>query len=72
MSCVLISTGLWLFDHGRDLPTAEEDAKRDRSFFEEFLDGPPGFARVKALVGGVVLVIMGVFGIGYAFVSFFR
>ncbi len=69
VSVLFVSTGLWTIDYGRNLPTGDQDVNRDQSFFNEFLYGPPGYERVRALVVGVVLIVMGVFGIVYAFLS---
>ncbi len=58
---VLIGAGILLFKHGQSLPTGDEDRDRNYSFLYEFLCGPPGYERARALVGGVVLVAMGLF-----------
>ncbi len=60
LAIMLIGAGTQLFKYGQGLPTGEEDRDRDTSFLYEFLYGPPGSERVRALLGGVVLVVMGI------------
>lgn len=60
LAMILVVAGILLFKHGQSLPTGEEDTNRDDSFLYEFLYGPPGTERVKALVGGVALIFVAV------------
>ncbi len=57
---MLVGGGILLFKHGQNEPPAEEDRDRDDSFLHEFLYGPAGHERVRGLVGGIVLILMGI------------
>ena len=57
---MLVGGGILLFKQGQSEPTADEDTGRDEGFLYEFLYGPAGYERVRGLVGGVVLIIMGI------------
>lgn len=60
LAIMLVGGGVLLFKHGQSEPTAEEDRDRDDSFLDEFLYGPVGYERVRGLVGGIVLILMGI------------
>lgn len=62
---LLIGGGVMLLMHGRTVPTWQEEEKegRDNSFLHEFLYGPPGYGRVRAIGGGIVLTAGGVVGL---------
>ena len=68
-SLIIAACGFLLFKHGLRLPTGDEESDRNDSFLYEFLNGPPGYERVRAVVGGIVLIIIGVFGIGYSLLN---
>ena len=70
LAMILVGAGILLFKHGQSLPTAEEESGRDNSFLYEFLFGPPGYKRVRALVGGVALMFAGVLVIAGALFAF--
>jgi len=69
ISLLFVSAGMWTFEYGRSLPTADENICRNQSLFSEFLYGPPGYERIRSQVGGVVLILIGVLGIVWAFFS---
>ena len=54
----MIVVGIGFLMHGRTLPNwkEEEERGRDSSFFYEFLYGPPGYNRFRAIGGGIGLI----------------
>ena len=69
VSIAFVFCGLLLINYGRGLPAWREDTDRDDSFLYEFLYGPPGYNRVRAILGGAGLTVGGVIGIILAIVA---
>ena len=60
LAIILVGGGILLFKHGQSEPTADEDRDRNDSFLYEFLYGPAGYERVRGVVGGIILIMMGI------------
>lgn len=63
VSIAFLFGGLLLKNYGRRLPAWRADTDRDDTFLYEVFYEPPGYKRVRVLLGGAGLMIGGAIGI---------
>ncbi len=74
VSTLIIVVGVGFLMYGRTLPTwkEEEEQGRNDGFLYEFFNGPAGYNRSRAIVGGFALIAGGLFMLIAALIKQFR